>query len=212
MGNRRAPAAQDDRMRRFKQELAKRADHLRVLPYVGHTQSELAADLKKVKRAAREALKVVHPLQIVDNPEPINFPLFQALLIGLNRSRAKKKLPPMNGTDFPASAVSALIDLQEAAESALVTNGPRRGNATGRTEKQARIARAAMDFVLQYNAIFDDWPPKSSTGPCVDAMRDFLERLGYKDEEADAADVLKRAVEKEVEAERAREAWSRTHL
>lgn len=211
MGNRRAPAAQDDRMRRFEDDLKELANHLRVLPYVDHTQSELAADLEKVKRAAREALKVLQPLQIVDNPEPINFPLFQALLIGLNRSRKKKKLPPMNGTDFPASAVSALRELQEAAESALVTNGPRRGNAPGRTAKKAHIERAAMAFVLRYNAIFGAWPPKSSTGPAIDAMTTFLANIGFS-ANIDAAGALRRAVEKERKAERELEAWSRTHL
>lgn len=211
MGNRRAPAVPDDEMRRFEDDLKDLANHLRVLPYVDHTQSELAADLNKVRRAAREALKVLQPLQIVDSSEATNFPLFQALLIGLNRRQAEKGLPPLNGTDFPASVVGVLIELQEAAETALVTNGPRRGNSSQRTRRTAHLARAAMAFVLRYHGMFGDWPPMSNGGPAVEAMRTFLVNLGFS-ADVDAAGVLKRAVEKEVEAERAREAWSRTHL
>jgi len=82
-----------------------------------------------------------------------------------------------------------------------MTNGPKRGNAARRTSTQAYVERAAMAFVLRYRAIFGDWPPKSETGPSVEAMRTFLVHLGLKDD-ADAAGVLKRAVSKEREAEK----------
>lgn len=198
-------------MRRFKQELAKLADHLKVLPYVDHTQSALAKDLEKVVRVTGDALKVLQPLQIVDNPEGANFPLFQALLIGLNRHRAQQGLPPLNGTDFPASVVGALIDLKEAAERARIDNPSKRGNSSGRIEKQAHVKRAAEAFVFRYQANFGDWPPTSTHGPAVDAMRCFLVRLGFN-AEVDAAGVLKRAVAKERKAEREREARSLTQL
>jgi hypothetical protein len=214
MGNRRAAVAPDDRMRRFEQELEELADHLRLLPYVDYTQSKLASDLKKVRHAADKALKVLKPLQIVDSPEAPNFPLFHALLFGLNHLRAKRGLLPINDSNFPASVVSALIELQEAAETALITNRPRRGNAPLRTPKQAHIERAAMAFVLRYEAIFGDWPPKSMSGPAFDAMRNFLERLGYREDEdeVNVAGVLRRAVDREERAKNEREAWGRTRL
>jgi hypothetical protein len=206
MGNRRAAVAPDDRMQRFEQELEELANHLKVLPYVDHTQSELASDLKKVRHAAAGTLDVLRQLQIADSSEAPNFPLFHALLFGLNRRREKKGLPPLNGSDFPALAVSALIELQEAAETALITDGPRRGNAARRTKNQAHKERAAMAFVLRYHAIFGDWPPKSNEGPCVDAMRRFLARIGFN-EAVDAAGVLTRAIKEEEKAERERKAF-----
>jgi hypothetical protein len=201
MDSRRPAAAPDDRMRRFEQEIEELARHLKGLPYVGYTQSELASDLKKVRDAADRALGALKPLRIVNGPEACNFPLFQTLLLGLNHKRMEKGLPLLSDTDFPASVVNALIELQEAAETALMTNGPKRGNAARRTSTQAYVERAAMAFVLRYRAIFGDWPPKSETGPSVEAMRTFLVHLGLKDD-ADAAGVLKRAVSKEREAEK----------
>lgn len=207
MSKRRAAILPDDRMSRFEQELEELANHLKVLPYVDHTQSALASDLKKVQRAAHEALKALQPLQIVDSPEAPNFPLFLALLFGLNRRRAANGLPPLNGTDFPASVVKALMELKEAAETALVTNGPRRGNAPRRTERQAHIERAAMAFVIRYHAIFERWPPKSADGPVIYAMTRFLDRLGFN-EEIEVAGVLRRAVNAEQKAERERKSFS----
>ena len=207
MSKRRAVKLPDDRMSRFEQELEETANHLKTLPYADYTQSELASDLNKVQRAAYEALKALQPLQIVNSPEAPNFPLFNTLLFGLNRRRFAKGLLPLNGTDFPASVVSALIELKEAAETALVTNGPRRGNAPRRTARQAYIERAAMIFVSRYHAIFERWPPKSTSGPCVNAMARFLERLGVNPD-VDAAGVLRRAIDAEREAEKARESFS----
>jgi len=207
MSKRRADSAPDDRMRRFEQEVEELANHLKGRPYVDHTQSALASDLKKVQRAAHEALKALQPLQIVDSPEAPNFPLFLELLFGLNRRRAANGLPPLNGMDFPASVVKALMELKEAAETALDTNGPRRGNAPRRTQTQALVERAAMAFVLRYHAIFERWPPKSTRGPCVDAMARFLERLGVNPD-VDAAGVLRRAIDAEREAEKKRESFS----
>ena len=210
MGKRQAVAAPDDRMRRFERELEELAHHLKVQPYIDHTQSELTTDLQKVRHAAAGTLDVLRQLQIADSSEAPNFPLFNALLIGLNRRRGENGQPPLNGSDFPASAVSALIELQEAAETALITNGPRRGNAPLRTKKQAHMGRAAMAFVLRYEAIFGDWPPISSTGPVVEAMRKFLLRLGYAEDKADAAGVLTRAIDKERKADRERKAFGDT--
>lgn len=211
MGNRRAAAAPDERMRRFERELEELANQLKVQPYIDHTQSELASDLAEVRSAVHQTLKVLRKIQIVDSPEPTNVPLFHALLFGLNRRRAEQGLPPLNGTDFPASVVTHLMELQEAAETALIINRPRRGNAPLRTPKQAHIERAAMVFVLRYEAIFGEWPPKSMNGPAFDAMRVFLERLGYREdkEEVNVAGVLRRAIDRERKAESEREAWSR---
>jgi hypothetical protein len=205
MGSYRASGARDDKMSRFEQEIEELASHLRMLPYVDYTQSELASDLEKVRDAADKALKVLRPLQIDKSSEAPNFPLFHALLLGFNRRRSEKGLPLLIGTDFPASVVDALIELREAAETSLITDGPRRGNAPRRTSRQALIERAAMAFVLRYQAIFGEWPPMSETGPSVDAMREFLVRLGVSDE-ADAAGVLKRAVDTGKKAERLRKA------
>jgi hypothetical protein len=207
MSDRRAEAAPDDRMRRFEQEVEELASHFMAQPYVDRTQGELAADLRKVRGVARKALEVLRTLQIVDSPDAPNFPLLYALLFGVNRRRAENGQPPLNGTDFPDSVVRALIQLQDAAETALVTNGPRRGNAPRRTRTQALVERAAEAFVLRYHTIFERWPPKSTSGPCVDAMARFLERLGVNPD-VDAAGVLRRAIDAEREAEKERESFS----
>jgi hypothetical protein len=207
MSDRRAEAAPDDRMRRFEQEVEELASLFMAQPYANYTQSQLASDLKRVQGAARKALEVLRSLHIVDSPDAPNFPLFFTLLFGLNRHRAKNGQPPLYGTDFPSSVVSALIQLQEAAETALVTNGPRPGNASRRTPEQALVERAAMAFVLRYHTIFERWPPKSTSGPCVDAMERFLERLGASPD-VDAAGVLRRAIDAQREAEKERESFS----
>lgn len=198
------------RLKRDLKEFAPVALRLHGLLYAGRTPSDVADGLEQVRRVADAALKKLQRLNLAHTAdqdiesEPFNWPLAQSLALGFALRRVRLgtvgDAEPVAG--YPTEVLEALESLRDAAAEALMRERPQRGNATRRTTQQAQIAEAGAVFVGFYRRIFGAMPPKSDTGPAVDAMYDFLDMLqltpGYGGGQTipDPARVLRTAVER----------------
>jgi hypothetical protein len=198
------------RLKRDLQEFAPVALRLHDLPYADRTPSNVADGLEQVRKIADNALRSLRKLNLAHTAEqdieskPFNWPLVQSLAQGLALRRVRLGMVGDAEPDagYPTEVLEALASLRDAAAEALMLERPQRGNATRRTTQQAQIAGAGTVFVGFYRRIFGAMPPKSDSGPAVDAMYDFLDILqltpGYGGGQTipDPARVLRTAVER----------------
>ena len=198
-----------DRKTQFVESVYQLADAFKVLgsvQYADATPSDLHCQLQRIDVALTKALQELLSLDVRHRErqdlasEPFNWPLVQALqrrqiateIRQLKGHLAPDFLPPA----YPTELIDEMESLRDAARSEAAYLKPKPGNSASRNARAAALAKLGKKFVFQYKIWFRRMPPISKSGWVVDVMREALLRAGLED--ADAADVLRRAIEKDV--------------
>ncbi len=197
-----------ERQKQFVERVRQLADALRVIesvPYAQATPSGLYSQLQRIDFALTKALQALRSLDLRHREgqdvaaEPFNWPLVQALqqrLIATEITRQQgHPAADFMSAAFPTELIDEMESLRDVARSEAAYLKPKRGNSAGRSARAAAVAKLGKNFVLQYRIWFRELPPISKSGWVVDVMNEALCRAGL--EGADAADVLRRAIEKD---------------
>jgi hypothetical protein len=197
-----------DRERQFVERVHQLADALRVIdavPYAQATPSDLYSQLQRIDVALTKALQELRSLDLRHREgqdvaaEPFNWPLVQALqqrLIATEITRQQgHHAANFMSAAFPTELIDEMESLRDVARSESAYLKPKPGNSAGRSARAAALAKLGKNFVFQYRIWFGELPPISKSGWVVDVMSEALCRAGL--EGADAADVLRRAIERD---------------
>jgi hypothetical protein len=183
---------------KFAETLAK----LRLLEHADSTPKRIAEGLERIRYTAATALQGLRPLNLAHDSgqdlerKPFNWPLVQALSVGFTVARVRQwggssELEPPE--DYPTRVIKALEELRDAADCAGTLHKPKRGNAVGRTPRQALREQIGKNYVRIYRSRFSRFPPKSASGKTVEWLRKLLVRLG--EDGANADRLLGRAID-----------------
>lgn len=192
----------------FKREVVELAQFLKTiwaLPYSDSTPALIHASLLKIDKALTVALQTLVPLDFRHQDKQdieinaFNWPLAIELSDAHIMLQQTGK-PTEAGADFlfPSKVVRDMVQLRDAARYASSRVKPKRGNSARRTPRSAQVAQLGKNFVLRFRQRFGCLPPMSATGWVVDLMASAFSVAGI--EGVDAADVLRRQVEKASEA------------
>ena len=197
-----------DRLK-FQETIFSIADATKVfgsVKFASMTPKQITASLGRIDKALTSALQVLLPLQLQYREgqdletEPFNWPIVQEL----SGSRITLEIMRRRGVPeasfevptYPTKLINDLIEMRDAARHAADTTKPSRGNSAKRNPRPARIDVMGRNFVFQYRAWFGYMPPITKTGWVVELLAAALDRAGVTG--ADAADVLRRAIERDV--------------
>jgi hypothetical protein len=215
-------AARADRQRQLVERVYHMADAIKTiesLKYASATPSELHSQLKRVDVALTKALQVLLSLDLRHAErqdlasEPFNWPLVKALQ---QRKIATEIMrlgghpePDFISAAYPPELIDEMQSLRDVARSEAAFLKPKRGNSASRSARAAALSKLGKNFVFEYRLWFRRMPRISKTGWAVDVLTQVLLRAGFED--ADAADVLRRAVEKDgsrKSMQRMQEMWA----
>jgi len=201
--------ALSDRKRKFVEQVHQIADAInavRSVEYADATPSDLYSQLQRIDAALTKALQELLSLDVRHREgqdlasEPFNWPLVQALQQRrITTEIMRQKGHPAAGfmsAAYPTELIDEMKSLRDDARSEAAYLKPKQGNSANRNARAAARAKLGKNFVHQYKIWFGRLPAISKTGWVVDEMREALCRAGL--EGADADDVLRRAIEKDI--------------